>query len=269
MPRQYRISGYIKIKLVIGMNDYTIGIKELDDTIGEIKKGSNILLIGPPMSGKEVILNNILYNGVAKNNNAVITVTTHEPATHILNWFKENNLTLPLSRIGIVDCVTKTLNGAAVENEYIKIASNPVDLTGIGVKISQLFEDFFMKKNIRKIQLHINSLSTILMYSNIQTVFRFMHVFTGRIKSAGALGIYSVDNDMHRETEIATLKQLCDGTIEVKSENDRNFLRVAGLLSKPTPWLEYDVNGASIIIVGEKHDRSIGKVEGSIPCIIL
>jgi KaiC/GvpD/RAD55 family RecA-like ATPase len=42
------------------MSDYSIGIKELDDVIGGIRKGSNIMLIGPPMSPKEVILYNIM-----------------------------------------------------------------------------------------------------------------------------------------------------------------------------------------------------------------
>lgn len=234
------------------MSDYTIGIKELDDAIGGIKKGSNIMLIGPPMSGKEAILNYIAYHGAAKNENAVITVTTRESATHILEWFKENKLTLPLSRIGIVDCVTKTLGGAAAENENIKIASSPVDLTGIGVKISQFFEEFFMKKNTRKIQLHINSLSTILMYSNIQTVFRFLHVFTGRIKAAGALGIYVIESGMHEEQAIATLKQLFDGMIEIKSENDKSLIRAVGLSSKPTPWFEYEIEGAKVKILRER-----------------
>ncbi|VVB87425.1 KaiC [uncultured archaeon] len=234
------------------MSDYTTGIKELDDPIGGIKKGSNIMLIGPPMSRKEVILYNIMYHGAAKNENAVITVTTRESATHILEWFKENKLALPLSRVGIVDCVTKTLGGGAIENENIKIASSPVDLTGIGVKISQFFEEFFMKKNIRKTQLHINSLSTILMYSNIQTVFRFLHVFTGRIKAAGALGIYVLESGMHDEQAIATLKQLFDGMIEIKSENDKNFIRVIGLSPKPTPWFEYEIEGANVRIVGRK-----------------
>lgn len=150
-----------------------------------------------------------------------------------------------------MDCVTKELGGATVENEFIKIASSPVDLTGIGVNISQFFEDFFVKKNIRKIQLHINSLSTILMYSNIQTVFRFMHVFTGRIKASGALGIYVIESGMHDERAITTLKQLFDGMIEIKSENDRNFLRVVGLSSKPTSWFEYEVEGANIKITGD------------------
>lgn len=231
------------------MSDYTIGIKELDDAIGGIKKGSNIMLIGPPMSGKEAILNLIMYHG-AKSEDAVITVTTRESAAHILEWFKENKLTLPMSKIGIVDCVVKTLGGAAVEDENIKIASSPVDLTGIGVKISQFFEEFFMKKNIRKIQLHINSLSTILMYSNIQTVFRFLHVFTGRIKAAGALGIYVIESGMHDEQAIVTLKQLFGGMIEIKSENDRNFIRVVGLSSKPTPWFEYEIENAEVKIPG-------------------
>jgi len=29
----------------------------------------------------------------------------------------------------------------------------------------------------------VHSLSTLLMYSDLQTVFRFLHVFTGRIRA--------------------------------------------------------------------------------------
>lgn len=232
------------------MNDYSIGIKELDDAIGGINKGSNIMLIGPPMSGKDAILNHIAYHGSKKEENAVIIVTTRESASNILEKFKENKRDLPMSRIGIVDCVTKSLGVPATENENVKIASSPVDLTGIGVKISQFLEEFMIKKHVQKTQLQINSLSTILMYSNIQTVFRFLHVFTGRIKAAGALGIYVIDVGMHDEQAIATLKQLCDGMIEIKLENDKSYIRMIGFSSKPTPWFEYEINGAEIKIVG-------------------
>ncbi|MCZ7384547.1 MAG: recombinase RecA [Candidatus Methanoperedens sp.] len=234
------------------MSDYTLGIKELDNAIEGIRKGSNIMLIGPPMSGKEIILNHIMYHGAVRNDNAVITVTTNRSATQILEWFKENKLVLPLSRIGIIDCVTKSLGGAVVENENIKIAGSPVDLTGIGVRVGQFFDDFFMKKNIREVQLHINSLSTILMYSNIQTVFRFIHVFTGRIKAMGALGIFVIESNIHDERVITTLKQLFDCMIEIKSENDKNFIRMVGLSPKPTPWLEYEIDGANLRIKGRE-----------------
>jgi KaiC/GvpD/RAD55 family RecA-like ATPase len=234
------------------MSDYILGIKELDNEIEGIRKGSNIMLIGPPMSGKELILNFIMYHGATINENAVITVTTRESATHILEWFKENKMNLPMDRIGIIDCVSKTLGGTVKEDENIRIARSPVDLTGIGVKISYFLEIFITKRNIRKNQLHMNSLSTILMYSNIQTVFRFLHVFTGRIKSTGGLGIYLIESGMHDEQAITTLKQLFDGIIEIRSENDTNFIRVVGLSSKPTSWFEYEIEGAKLKIVGRK-----------------
>jgi len=230
------------------MSDYTLGIKELDNAIDGIRKGSNIMLIGPPMSQKKVILYNIMFHGVI-NENAVITVTTHESATNILEWFKENKMDLPLSRIGIIDCITKSVGRDSIETDYVKNANSPVDLTGIGIRISEFFDDLLIKKNIQKIQLHINSLSAILMYSNIQTVFRFMHVFTIRIKANGALGIFVLDSGMHDDHTIATLKQLFDGIIEIKSENDRNYIRIVGLSSKPTPWFEYEIEGAKLRIV--------------------
>jgi KaiC/GvpD/RAD55 family RecA-like ATPase len=64
------------------MGDYTLGIKELDNAINGIRKGSNILLIGPPMSQNEIILYNIIYHGAAVNENAVVIVTTQESGTN-------------------------------------------------------------------------------------------------------------------------------------------------------------------------------------------
>jgi len=233
------------------MNDYTLGIEELDNAIGGVKKGSNIMLIGPPMSGKDTILRQIMYHGAVREENAIITVTTRESGAHILEWFHESRLTLPLSRIGIVDCVTKK-HSVDSDNENIKIADGPVDLTGIGVRISQFFEEFSTRKNILKIQLHIDSISTILMYSNIETVFKFLHVFTGRIRGNGGLGIYILESHMHEEQKIAILKHLTDYTIEIESENDKKFLRMVGFSSKPTQYFEYEIEGARVKIVGRK-----------------
>ena len=230
------------------MGDYTLGIKELDNAIEGIRKGSNILMIGPPMCQKEIILYNIMYHGAEVNENAVIIVSTNDSGTQILDWFKKNKSLIPQSRIGIIDCITKTIGGDAIENENIKMAVSPLDLTGIGVRIGQFFEGFLNKNDFKKIQLHINSLSTILMYSNINTVFRFIHVFTGRIKAAGALGIYVMDSGTHGEQAIATLKQLFDGVIEIKTENDVNYIRIIGLSAKPTPWFEYEIEGGNLKI---------------------
>ena len=61
-----------------------------------------------------------------------------------------------------------------------------------------------------------------------------------------------IESGMHSEQAIATLKQLFDGVIEIESQNDKNYIRVVGLSSKPTPWFEYEIEGAKLNIVRGK-----------------
>jgi KaiC/GvpD/RAD55 family RecA-like ATPase len=229
------------------MESYSLGIDKLDENINGVRGGSNIMIIGPPMSGKETIVNNIVYKGL-KAGEAAVIVTTREPGENVIDWFNYNNLDIPFDHLGIVDCVTKTLGVPTSDTATIRRASSPVDLTGIGVKISQFLEEFWMKKNIRKTWLCINSLSTILMYSNIQTVFRFLHVFTGRVKASGAIGIYVVEDGMHDNQAVATLKQLFDGVIEIRQENDNHYIRTTGMNQKPSAWYEYTIEGAELVL---------------------
>ena len=228
---------------------YKLGISRLDELIGDIKSGTNIMMIGPPISGKDDITNIIAYQGLLDANAAVI-VSTREPGNNVLEWFERYNLDVPMDRIGIVDCVTRTLGFGAPDTDNIKMASSPVDLTGIGVKISQFFEHFWMEMQLRETRLCINSLSTILMYSNLQTVFRFLHVFTGRIKAANALGIYVIEEGMHDEKTIVTLKQLFDGIIEIREGEEGYQIRAVGFTPKPTPWFDYEIDGANIVLRG-------------------
>ncbi|MDI6902690.1 MAG: RAD55 family ATPase [Methanocellales archaeon] len=228
--------------------EYHLGIPKLD----KVQGGLNIMLIGPPMCGKEIFVNNIVHAGLM-NGEGIILVSTREHGEGVLKWFEQSELDIEKDRerFGIVDCVSRTLGMDVSDTQNIKRASSPVDLTGIGVKISQFFEQFYMRARIQKTRLIINSLSTMLMYSNLQTIFRFLHVFTGRIKVADAIGIYVIESGMHDEQTIATLKQLVDGMIEIKEENDRFFIRARGLGSKLTEWLEYEIEGANIVIKGD------------------
>ncbi|AEH61664.1 conserved hypothetical protein [Methanosalsum zhilinae DSM 4017] len=230
------------------MAGYSLGITELDEVIGEIRGGTNLMLIGPPMSGKDEIINSILYKGLLENNSGII-VSTVDPGERIVQWFQEHGIDPSDSPVGIVDCVTRTLGLGSADTSSIRRVASPVDLTGIGVKISQFFEEFMVKRKLEQTRLCINSLSTILMYSNLQTVFRFLHVFTGRVKAANAFGLYVVEDEMHDSRTIATLKQLFDGVIEIRSSEDgQHSLRIVGITSKPTPWYEYDIDGADILI---------------------
>jgi hypothetical protein len=64
----------------------------------------------------------------------------------------------------------------------------------------------------------VHSLSTLLMYSDLQTVFRFLHVFTGRVQSVDGLGLFAIDDSAHDEQTMNTLKQLFDGIVRTRED---------------------------------------------------
>ncbi len=229
------------------MAEYKLGISELDKILGDTKGGSNIMLTGPAMCKKDALVYNILYAGLTRGESAIL-VTTEETGGSVLKWFKQHELEINRKRFGIVDCVSTSLGIRVSDTPNIKMAPSPLDITGVGVKISQFLEQFRTKDTVRKTRLIINSLSTMLMYSNLQTVFRFLHVFTGRIKAADALGVYVVEAGMHDDKTVATLKKLFDGAIEIKEENDKFSIRATGLDAKSTRWIKYNVDRTESIM---------------------
>lgn len=229
------------------MAEYLFGIKELDDLIGGVKEGTNLMLIGPPMSGKDDLANTIIGHGLKEGDSSII-VSTRETGERVLDWFSNNGMDIDTSDLGVVDCVTKTLGIPTSDEDHIKRASSPVDLTGIGVRIGQYFEEYLVEKKSPGLRFCINSLSTILMYSNLQTLFRFLHVFTGRVKASNSFGIFIVEDEMHDPQTIATLKQLFDGMIEIKETDSGHSIRILGITPKPTPWYDFEIDGSNVCI---------------------
>jgi len=187
----------------------------------EVEDGTNLLVEGPPMSGKRDLGFQVLADGVRGGEGAIV-VTTKDGADRVLTDFGEiagvENPT-----VGVVDCVTKQQGmGSRRESDLIRYASSPNDLTGIGIELSELLRTLYEQREVTKNRILLHSLSTLLMYSDLQTVFRFMHVFTGRVQSADALGVFVVDSTAHDEQTVSTLKQLFDGVISIQ-EHDGGF----------------------------------------------
>ena len=187
-----------------------------------VDPGTNLLVSGPPLSGKRRLALAILAHGTRRGEGAIV-VTTKDNASRILSEYDAllGETDLSTANLGIVDCVSKQ-HGATelTEDDRIRYASSPVDMTGIGIDISELLNEFYVDRGLRRNRILLYSLSTLLMYSNLQTVFRFLHVFTGRIQSADALGIYVIDSTAHDDQTLNTLKQLFDGIIEVGEDVD-------------------------------------------------
>lgn len=199
--------------------------------------GTNVLVTGPPMTGKSELAFEILAQG-AKREEGTIVVTTNDTGESILSSYRESVPELDRERVGVVDCVSKQQGTqSSSQTDGVEYASSPVDMTGIGIKLSEFIRTFYQQRDIEQNRVLLDSISTLLLYSDLQTVFRFLHVFTRRIQSANALGVCVIDSTTHDEQTMSTLKQLFDGEIEIRQgDADEPELRVRGIDTDFTEW---------------------------------
>jgi KaiC/GvpD/RAD55 family RecA-like ATPase len=187
------------------------------DLDSEVQPGTNILVSGPPMSGKRSLCLDILASGTEKDEGAII-VTTKDGADRVLRDFASRT-SYEDRPVAVVDCVTRQQGvGEARDDDRIKYTSSPVDMTGIGIKLSEFLQAFYQNRGIEKNRVMLHSLSTLLMYADLQTVFRFLHVFTGRIQSVDGLGVFAIDDSAHDDQTMNTLKQLFDGIVTTQED---------------------------------------------------
>ncbi len=207
-----------------------------------LKKGSNVMVYGPTFTGKAMFVRS-LFRKLITSGYGGIYVLTRDSAESLIEWLGED---YDPKLVKIIDCVTKSMTGDARDTESIK-RETVMDLTGISAKISKFFEEFW-RSGVRDLVLVFDSLSTLLMYMNLQTVFRFLHILTGRVKLTGAIAFYIVEEGMHDEKTIVTLKQLFNGMIEFKEENGKKYIRFVSPFSR-TEWSEIVVDEKSAVVV--------------------
>ena len=178
----------------------------------EVDPGTNLLLTGLPLSGKISLGYDLLEAGLDAGGGGIVVSNEHS-ADRIRA--EHEGLFEYGAPFGVVDCVTKHQGqGTIADTDLVQYASSPEDMTGVGIDFSELLEDFYVNRDLARNRALFVSVSTLLMYSDLQTVFRFLHVFTSRVDNADALGLYVVQSGAHDEQTMNTLSQLFDGVIE-------------------------------------------------------
>jgi hypothetical protein len=138
----------------------------------------------------------------------------------------------------VVDCVSQQ-QGTTVDEPTVEGVSSPADLTGIGIRISGFYRRL-AAEDIERVRVGLLSVSTLLMYADLRRVSRFVHVLTGRVASTDGVGLLALDSSAHEDQTVGTIRQLCDGRVEVRSGDEGREVRIRGLRDQPEGWTPMD-----------------------------
>jgi len=202
-----------------------------------VQPGTSILVSGPAMSGTEPLVRDVLASGASDGEGAVF-LTTGGTAADVLDDLRSRAPEVDPSRLCAIDCRGNG-DGAeeASDGALRHHVGDPSDLTGLGIGVTKSFDRLDLA-GIDRGRLGLASLSTMLTYTDRQTVFKFCHVLTARIDAADFVGAFTIDESAHDEQTLQVVKQPFDGLIEIRERDGDREARVLGVQPDPSPWVD-------------------------------
>lgn len=208
-----------------------------DGTLTDLQPGTSVLLSGPAMSGKRKLAIQLLAAG-HETGDGILCVTTSDDAARVVDELETHIPTLNHGQVGIIDCTGSTSQETIREIATERVSS-PGDLTGISIGTAKLLQRF-SNQDISTVRHGLVSVSTLLQYLDLNTVFKFLHIYTARIRDTQGLGVFTVDNAAHDSQTINTITGEFDGVIELReTDAGGRELRIRGFSGIPTEWQPY------------------------------
>lgn len=202
--------------------------------IDEVPDGFNLLVSGPPMTGKYELLLRVLLCSCDN----VVVVSTKNSDERIREDVAD--VSSEAVELGVVDSVSRQRNLETLsEDTLTKYVSSPENLTQMGVKFTVLFDHFYENQPDERTGVGVHSLSHLLMYSDVKAVYQFLQVITGKIQSADWLGVATLDSTVHDDQTKNMLQNHFDAVVETRRSEGERQLRVVGLGPEATDWTPF------------------------------
>lgn len=206
------------------------GTPRLDDLLlGGIPFGSNVLVYGPPFTGKELLVDSFIAEGV-KWGTPVLWVLTDRSPRDIRNEMKavfpEYEDAEKLGMIRYIDAYSRAVGNDAVE-PFTDYVDSPTDFEAIHRLVERSAKEF--KKEHDYYRMAIRGLSTLIAYSDSRSVFKFLNSFVGKRKRDKAVTLFTIAKGVHTDHDIQMISSLMDGVIELKLENHETYMSIKGV----------------------------------------
>jgi KaiC/GvpD/RAD55 family RecA-like ATPase len=228
-------------KMELKIEKVKTGDRRLDDLLlGGIPFGTNVLIYGPPFTGKETTINSFIGEGLAKGVPAILIITEKLPSEireemmFVVSGFEE------YERLGLVKFVDAYSRSIGIEDTEpnVTYVDDPTDHISIMKAVDSVAKEVL--KTHKYYRLAFRSISTLIAYLDSGTVFKFLQPFCGKRKRERSVGMFAIEKGMHDEQDIQKIQSVMDGIIDYKIEQLKTFLSIRGICDvQSRAWIDY------------------------------
>jgi len=231
----------------------SLGVRRLDDMLyGGLPLNSNIMIYGPPFTGKLVLIHLFIADALKKGVPCIYILTDKTPPE-----IRDSlSMVLPKAQayerkglLHFIDAYSVSMGIEADEPNTVYI-DKPTDLEEINNAITNIQKTFSGRKS-KYHKVAFVSLSTLITYTDAMTVFRFLSTFTSKCKRAHAVSLIQMDEGIGSESDVSTLKHTMNGVFEMKNEELKTYIRAVGIGDVRTrAWVQYSHSSKAFTIKG-------------------
>ncbi len=216
------------------------GIEKLDDLLsGGIRLSSNVLLVGPPYSGKDTLAWNFIAQSLhEKIPVAVITTdkSINDLKMEISKIYPDVNAAEASGYIRFIDVYSKSIQ-SQTQSQYAITIDTVINVSSLLKAMDTLVSQF---ANLAPYyRLVFTSLTTYVSEIDEKVLMKFVQQFAQKRKSDGGTSLYLIESGLFDKKVIEALSYHMDGSITFRTDASKLFLRVEGLGNvRSRDWVE-------------------------------
>ncbi len=206
----------------------------------DVPLNSVVLLYGPPGSGKSTFCKDVAASRLRQRAGPIIYFTTELMPDEIIQYLSGKGISAEqqLREMWIVDGSQPIPSAASGGQNKHNVAVDCTDLTGIGVKLTEL-SGAIGQNNILLI---FDSLSTPYLF-NGNTILKFTRSTLARFALMGNSVLASIDEGCGKKEDLVALQSISNGIIRIEPKKDKRVLNVMKFPGRRPLSLDYVLRG--------------------------
>lgn len=222
------------------------GVARLDELLGGgLGDRSQLLLIGPPFIGKEVVAYSFLSEGLRQGDTAIVVTTERSPpeiAQEIALVYPQFRDAERQGRVQWIDASNPSASPHldASGRAGASVVKGPGDFTGILSGLAAATSPKPAPTPGRRYRVAVLNLSSCVRQGDPKAAYGFVHNLVSILKQKQAVALYGVEPGTLDDAQVQSTLARMDGAIQFKADRGKTLLSIQGAGDVATrDWIEY------------------------------